>query len=155
VSQTTRAQRVRASLGALMAALAMLIAAPVALGHHNGLRDVARRPLIGTAVDMSALANDPAYKTAIEREFNIVTPENVMKWDTIEPQQGVTDFSQGDALVRFARANHQLVRGHTLVWHNQLPAWLTSGTFTPAELRDILRRHIFEKTGHFRGRVYA
>jgi endo-1,4-beta-xylanase len=67
----------------------------------------------------------------------------------------VTDFSQGDALVRFARANHQLVRGHTLVWHSQLPAWLTSGTFTPAELRDILRRHIFEEAGHFRGRIYA
>jgi endo-1,4-beta-xylanase len=155
VSQTTRVRRVGVSVGALAAALAMLIAAPDALAHEHGLRDVARRPLIGTAVDMSALANDPTYKAAIEREFNIVTPENVMKWDTVEPQQGVTDFSQGDALVRFARANHQLVRGHTLVWHSQLPAWLTSGTFTPAELRDILRRHIFEEAGHFRGRVYA
>jgi endo-1,4-beta-xylanase len=155
VSQTTRVRRVGVSVGALAAALAMLIAAPDALAHEHGLRDVARRPLIGTAVDMSALANDPTYKAAIEREFNIVTPENVMKWDTVEPQQGVTDFSQGDALVRFARASHQLVRGHTLVWHSQLPAWLTSGTFTPAELRDILRRHIFEEAGHFRGRVYA
>jgi len=138
----------------------MLVAAPAAPagdghGQQQGLRDVARRPLIGTAVDMSALANDATYKAAIEREFNIVTPENVMKWETVEPQQGVTDFSQGDALVRFARANHQSVRGHTLVWHSQLPAWLTSGTFTPAELRDILRRHIFEEVGHFRGRIYA
>jgi endo-1,4-beta-xylanase len=155
VSQTTRTRRVGALLGGLVAALAMLLAAPAALAHVSGLRDVARRPLIGTAVDMSALANDPTYKAAIEREFNIVTPENVMKWETVEPQEGVTDFSQGDALVRFARANHQLVRGHTLVWHSQLPAWLTSGTFTPAELRDILRRHIFEEAGHFRGRIYA
>jgi len=67
----------------------------------------------------------------------------------------VTDFSQGDALVRFARANHQVVRGHTLVWHSQLPAWLTSGTFTNAQLEAILRRHIFEEAGHFRGRIYA
>jgi endo-1,4-beta-xylanase len=78
-----------------------------------------------------------------------------MKWESVEPQQGVTDFSQGDALVRFARANHQAVRGHTLVWHSQLPTWLTSGTFTPEQLRDILRRHIFEEAGHFRGRIYA
>jgi endo-1,4-beta-xylanase len=153
-------RRVGAWVSALLVALGMLIAAPAAPakggnGHKQGLRDLAKRPLIGTAVDMNALANDPTYEAAIEREFNTVTPENVMKWETVEPQQGVTDFSQGDALVRFARANHQAVRGHTLVWHSQLPAWLTSGTFTPAQLRDILRRHIFEEAGHFRGRIYA
>jgi endo-1,4-beta-xylanase len=153
-------RRLGAWVSALLFVLGVLVAAPAApagegQGHRQGLRDVARRPLIGTAVDMSALASDPTYKAAIEREFNIVTPENVMKWETVEPQQGGTDFSQGDALVRFARANHQAVRGHTLVWHSQLPAWLTSGTFTPTELRNILRRHIFEEAGHFRGRIYA
>ena len=154
MSQTTHARHMGAWVGVAVA-LAMAIGAPAALAHGGGLRDVTRRPLIGTAVDMNALANDPTYKAAIGREFNIVTPENVMKWETVEPQQGVTDFSQGDALVRFARANHQLVRGHTLVWHSQLPSWLTSGTFTPAQLRDILRRHIFQEAGHFRGRIYA
>ena len=104
---------------------------------------------------MSALANDPTYKRLTAREFNTVTPENVMKWETVEPQQGLTDFSQGDALARFARANHQAVRGHTLVWHSQLPAWLTSGTFTNEQLEAILRRHIFQEAGHFRGRIYA
>jgi endo-1,4-beta-xylanase len=151
-------RRVGAWVSALVVVLGMLVAAPAAPagnGHQRGLRDLARRPLIGTAVDMGALANDPTYKAAIGREFNIVTPENVMKWESVEPQQGVTDFSQGDALVRFARANHQAVRGHTLVWHSQLPTWLTSGTFTPEQLRDILRRHIFEEAGHFRGRIYA
>jgi endo-1,4-beta-xylanase len=151
-------RRVGAWISALLVVVGMLVAAPAAPagnGHQPGLRDLARRPLIGTAVDMGALAGDPTYKAAIGREFNIVTPENVMKWETVEPQQGVTDFSQADALVRFARANHQAVRGHTLVWHSQLPAWLTSGTFTPDQLRDILRRHIFQEAGHFRGRVYA
>jgi endo-1,4-beta-xylanase len=147
----------RTRLAVLVAAAIMLIAAPAAMAKakDRGLRDVARRPLIGTAVDMSALANDPPYKAAIAREFNTVTPENVMKWETVEPQQGVTDFSQGDALVRFARANRQAVRGHTLVWHSQLPTWLTSGTFTNEQLEAILRRHIFEEAGHFRGRIYA
>jgi endo-1,4-beta-xylanase len=145
----------RTRLAALVAAAIMLVVAPAATAKDRGLRDVAKRPLIGTAVDMSALANDPTYKAAVAREFNTVTPENVMKWETVEPQQGVTDFSQGDALVRFARANHQTVRGHTLVWHSQLPTWLTSGTFTNEQLEAILRRHIFEEAGHFRGRIYA
>jgi endo-1,4-beta-xylanase len=145
----------RTRLAVLVAAAIMLVVAPAATAKDRGLRDVAKRPLIGTAVDMSALASDPTYKAAIAREFNTVTPENVMKWETVEPQQGVTDFSQGDALVRFARANHQTVRGHTLVWHSQLPTWLTSGTFTNEQLEAILRRHIFEEAGHFRGRIYA
>jgi endo-1,4-beta-xylanase len=145
----------RTRLAVPVAVAIMLVPAPAATAKDHGLRDVANRPLVGTAVDMSALANDPAYKAAIEREFNTVTPENVMKWEAVEPQQGVTDFSQGDALVRFARANHQAVRGHTLVWHSQLPAWLTSGTFTNEQLEAILRRHIFEEAGHFRGRIYA
>jgi endo-1,4-beta-xylanase len=147
----------RTRLAVLVAAAIMLIAAPAAMAKakDRGLRDVATRPLVGTAVDMSALANDATYKAAIAREFNTVTPENVMKWETVEPQQGVTDFSQGDALVRFARANRQAVRGHTLVWHSQLPTWLTSGTFTNEQLEAILRRHIFEEAGHFRGRIYA
>jgi endo-1,4-beta-xylanase len=147
----------RTRLAVLVAAAIMLVAAPAATAKakDRGLRDVAKRPLVGTAVDMSALANDAPYKAAIAREFNTVTPENVMKWETVEPQQGVSDFSQGDALVRFARANHQAVRGHTLVWHSQLPTWLTSGTFTNAQLEAILRRHIFEEAGHFRGRIYA
>jgi endo-1,4-beta-xylanase len=147
----------RTRLAVLVAAAITLAAAPAATAKakDRGLRDVARRPLVGTAVDMSALANDPTYKAAIAREFNTVTPENVMKWETVEPQQGVTDFSQGDALVRFARANRQAVRGHTLVWHSQLPTWLTSGTFTNAQLEAILRRHIFEEAGHFRGRILA
>ena len=47
------------------------------------------------------------------------------------------------------------MRGHTLVWHNQLPGWLTSGTWTPAELRAILKQHIFTEVGHFRGQIWA
>ena len=50
-----------------------------------------------------------------------------MKWQIVEPEQGVYDWSQADQLVQFAEANGQLVRGHTLVWHNQLPDWLTTG----------------------------
>jgi endo-1,4-beta-xylanase len=78
-----------------------------------------------------------------------------MKWEVVEPKRGQYDFSAADTLVRFARAHGQKVRGHTLVWHNQLPTWLTSGTWTPAQLRAILRQHIFTEAGHFRGQIWA
>jgi endo-1,4-beta-xylanase len=118
------------------------------LAQHTALR-------IGTAVDMTALANDATYRQMVGDQFSTVTPENVMKWEVVEPQRGQYDFSAGDQLVRFARAHHQKVRGHTLVWHNQLPGWLTSGTWTPAQLRSILRQHIFAEAGHFRGQIWA
>jgi GH35 family endo-1,4-beta-xylanase/O-glycosyl hydrolase len=115
----------------------------------------AEQPYFGTAVDMAALQDEPEYARHVAQDFNSVTAENVMKWETVEPQRGVDDFSQADALVRFARRHHQSVYGHNLVWHNQLPQWLTGGSFTPRELKAILRRHIFAVAGHFRGKVRA
>ena len=124
------------------------------------LRSLAQRVDLrfGTAVDMNALATDATYRERIASEFSSVTAENVMKWETIEPVRGQLDFSAADELVRFARSNGQKVRGHTLLWHNQLPAWLTegvaSGAIPPTELRQILRQHILDVTRHFRGKVY-
>ncbi|HWJ52836.1 MAG TPA: endo-1,4-beta-xylanase [Propionibacteriaceae bacterium] len=132
-------------------------AAPVIDPSTATLRQLARPTgvRIGTAVDTSALANDITYRTLVAEQFDSVTPENVMKWAVVEPQQGQYDFTEADELVAFARAHNQKVRGHTLVWHNQLPSWLTSGTWTDAELRRILRQHIFTEAGHFRGRIWA
>ncbi|GAA3962243.1 endo-1,4-beta-xylanase [Actinoplanes auranticolor] len=122
----------------------------------TGLRALADRAdlRIGTAVDMAALADDDAYRAAVAREFNTVTAENVMKWEATEPQQGVHDWAAADRLVDFARANRQKVRGHTLVWHNQNPAWVTEEAFTPAQLRAVLRRHIIDEVTHFRGKIW-
>jgi endo-1,4-beta-xylanase len=118
------------------------------LAAHTGMR-------IGTAVDTAALAADPQYRAAVASQFDTVTPENVMKWEVTEPQQGQYDFSQADTLVAFARAHGQKVRGHTLVWHSQLPAWVTSRTWTKAELRQVLKSHVQTEAAHFRGKIWA
>ena len=121
------------------------------------LRQLARHTKleIGTAVDTSALRNDATYRRLVATEFSSVTPENVMKWDTIHPERHRYDFTQADQLVAFAREHDQKVRGHVLVWHSQLPAWLTSRTWTRDELRSIMREHIFTVAGHYRGRIWA
>ncbi|MFD0527595.1 endo-1,4-beta-xylanase [Kitasatospora arboriphila] len=117
------------------------------LGRRAGVR-------IGTAVDMSALAADAPYREKAATEFSSVTPENVMKWEAVEAVRGTYTWGPADDLVDFARDNHQLVRGHTLVWHSQLPGWLTSGSFTADELRDILHRHITDEVKHFKGHIW-
>jgi len=103
------------------------------------------------------LANDAAYAALLGQEFSMVTPENSMKWQPLEPQPGQLDFRAADALVAFAQAHDQRIRGHTLVWHNQLPPWLvpTSATLDDAALAALLQQHIAAEVGHFRGAVYA
>ncbi|HLV99315.1 MAG TPA: endo-1,4-beta-xylanase [Ktedonobacterales bacterium] len=127
-------------------------------GDHDSptLREAAARLglHVGSAVSYSALTNDAQYAHILGQQFSAITPENEMKWASVEAQQGVYDFTQADAEVQFAREHHQLVRGHNLVWHSQLPDWLTSGTFTNAQLADILKQHIFTEAGHFRGDIW-
>ncbi len=117
------------------------------LGSQVGLR-------VGTAVNTDVLASDPAYAALTSAQFSTVTPENVMKWDAVEPTQGTYTWTAADQLVSYARANGQKVRGHTLVWQNQLPAWLTGGTFTNDQLKALLKKHITDEVTHFKGNIW-
>ena len=109
---------------------------------------------MGTAVDMQALAEDRAYREVLATQFASVTAENVMKWERLEPVRGVYDWGPADELVALASDHDQRVRGHTLVWHNQLPGWLQEGAFGTNELRAILREHIHATVGRFRGAIW-
>ena len=108
----------------------------------------------GSATDNHELSDAP-YAAILGSEFGQITPGNAMKWDATEPQRGQFSWTRGDEIVSFAAGHGQTVRGHTLVWHNQLPGWLTGGNFTADELRGILRDHITAVAGHFRGKVHA
>jgi endo-1,4-beta-xylanase len=106
----------------------------------------------GVAVRADLLA-DRGYAAAVGRLFDTVTPENELKWDATEPERGRFSFSAADRIVAFARAHGQRVRGHTLVWHQQNPDWLTGGHFSRAQLIAILRAHIRTVMRHYRGRI--
>ena len=106
--------------------------------------------LVGVAVAPWWL-EDPQYAGLLLREFNAITPENAMKWDTIHPEPDRYDFSQGDTIVEFARHNGLKVRGHTLVWGNQLPQWMLEGKYTREQWIQILHDHITTVVGHYRG----
>ncbi len=111
--------------------------------------------LIGAAVAYPPLMASPIYRDTLAREYNLVVPENVMKWETIEPEEAKFDFDPGDALVSFAEEHQMKVRGHTLVWHQQLPGWLTTGTHTRDQLLAILKTHIQTVVAHYKGHVFA
>ncbi|RZB13636.1 hypothetical protein StrepF001_43080 [Streptomyces sp. F001] len=160
----TSARRVRVGSAALAASAALLLglaAAPTAQAGTDGakaktLHELARESgrYFGAAVDNPELA-DTEFADLLGTEFSQTTPGNGMKWYATEPQRGVFDFTAGDEIVNYARANGLKVRGHTLLWHSQLPDWLTSGTWTADELRSILKNHITKVVKHYRGKVFA
>jgi endo-1,4-beta-xylanase len=100
----------------------------------------------------------PSWAAIAAGQFDVYTPGNEMKWQVVEPEQGVFDWTGADNLVNFAKANNALVRGHTLCWHNQLPDWLTTnvanGDYTQTQLLDLLQEHIFTEVGRFRGKIW-
>ncbi|MEU9076331.1 non-reducing end alpha-L-arabinofuranosidase family hydrolase [Kitasatospora sp. NPDC048538] len=107
----------------------------------------------GTAVAAGRLG-DSTYSTVLDREFTMVTPENEMKWDTVEPSRGSFDFAPADAIVGHASGHGQRMRGHTLVWHSQLPDWVSSITDANT-LRGVMNNHITQEMAHYKGRIYA
>lgn len=142
---------------AAAAALALCLPSIPASAHHaDTLRALAARDhlRVGTAVDTDALAAEPGYRHLVGQQFSTVTPENVMKWQLVEPTRGTYDWAAADGLVRYAQRHGQKVRGHTLVWHSQLPDWLTGGSFTAAQLRALLHKHIVDEVHHFRGHIW-
>lgn len=109
---------------------------------------------MGVAVNGWALSN-PAYTNLLLRQFNLITPENAMKFGPLSPEEGTYHFGEADRIVYFAITNNLRVRGHTLVWTNQLPAWLTEKPRTRQEYIDILHEHITTVVGRYRGYIYA
>ena len=82
---------------------------------------------IGAAVDAGFRytgSQGTLFRAKLAREFSMLTPENDMKHASIHPARDTYRFVSADSLVAFAEANGMQVRGHTLVWHQQLAAWL-------------------------------
>jgi len=109
---------------------------------------------VGAAADSQYLS-DSGYATVLGSEYSQLQAENEMKFGIIHPGVSTYDFTGGDALVAFAQSHTMAVRGHTLVWHNEVPTWVTSGGYTAPQLSTILQDHITTVMQHYAGKVYG
>ncbi len=116
-----------------------------------GLKDLFGKHGIqfGFAVSSGSFKNQTT-KQLIVQHANIVTTEVALKMEYTQPQRGVWDFSEGDAIVAAAHELGIDVHGHTLSWHMQNPDWLVKGGFTRDQLADILREHVRAVSYHYR-----
>src|SRR5687768_14460942 len=102
---------------------------------------------IGTAVNNVIVSGrDPESRDLVLRHFASITADNAMKAGAINPRPGEFNFGPADAFVAFGEAHGMFIVGHTLVWHNQTPAWFFQDESAkpngPTAQIERMRRHI-------------
>jgi endo-1,4-beta-xylanase len=114
---------------------------------------------IGAAVEPQSLVTQ---EDLLVTQVNSLVAENDMKWERIHPRRGNAtrsyNFYGADAIVAFAKAHGMRVRGHNLVWHQQVPFWIFQGDKGPATQEEVLDRmqdHITTLLTRFKGEVYC
>jgi len=123
------------------------------------LKDVFSKTfLIGAAVNDEVVSGrDPQAAEIVEKHFNSITAENVMKWQAIHPQPDKYNFEPADRFVEFGQKNKMFIIGHTLVWQNQIPRWVfnqdSNNPVSKDELLGRMKDHIFTVVGRYKGKV--
>jgi endo-1,4-beta-xylanase len=146
---------------AISVALLLGAGAPVAVQDRPALKDVFKDAFrMGTSVNAGVVSGrDAASQALVLRHFNSITAENVLKPGPINPRPGEWNFAPADAFVDFGVAHKMFIVGHTLVWHNQTPAWVFEDKDgkpnTPDAQIERLRAHIETVAGRYKGRVHA
>ncbi|MBQ0964387.1 endo-1,4-beta-xylanase [Streptomyces sp. RK23] len=152
MSMTVR-RLTRAATAGLVAAAALTAAAHSAEAADTlGSAAAGQGRYFGTAVAANHLG-EADYAATLDREFSSVTPENEMKWDATEPSRGTFSFGSADRIVDHAQSQGTDVRGHTLVWHSQLPSWV--GSLGASDLRTAMNDHINGLMGHYKGEIHS
>ena len=124
----------------------------------KGLKDVYKDYFpVGVAVSPFALKTNEA--ALILREFNSLTAENAMKMGPIHPREDQYFWAHADSIAAFARRHKLKLRGHTLCWHNQTPAWLfEDANGKPVSKEELLKRlkdHITTVVNRYKDVIYA
>jgi len=125
------------------------------------LKEVFRNDFyIGAALNVEQICGkEPESMELVARQFNSITPENIMKWEEIHPEPERYNFEASDQYVAFGEKHHMHIIAHALVWFHQTPDWVfldKSGNFLDREaLLERMKEHIFTVMGRYRGRIHG
>lgn len=96
----------------------------------------------------------------VTKHFNIITPENLMKPEYMQPKEGTFNFASSDRMMLVADVYDFKVVGHTLAWHNQSGPWLgvknaQGQPVTREEAIEQLKNHIYGVAGKYKGQIHS
>lgn len=127
---------------------------------EKGLKDYYKDYFsIGVAVNVRNTGGGDETEL-IKKEFNSITPENDMKMISVHPSENVWNWTNADKIVDFAVKNGIKIRGHNLLWHTQVGAWMfkdsiTGETVSKEVLLKRLKTHITTVVNRYKGKIYA
>ena len=100
---------------------------------------------------------DPRGNPIIAAQFNSISPENALKWQSVHPRPDGYNFGTADRYVAFGEKYKMFIVGHCLVWHSQTPRWVFQDDqgkpLTREALLDRMRDHIRTVVGRYKGRI--
>src|SRR5688572_11616039 len=116
------------------------------------------RLLIGAAVNSQQL-EDPKLSKFLAEQFNSLTAENQFKPDQLQREKGKFTFDDADKIADLAQKNGMKLIGHTLVWHQQSPAWMfqdeNKQPLPREKALENLKAHIETVVKHFGNKVHG
>ncbi|AOW20566.1 endo-1,4-beta-xylanase [Urechidicola croceus] len=114
------------------------------------LKDIVNFPM-GNIVSAAKLSNSSQdeFREVLGNEYNSITAENDMKMASMYVGPDDYNWSDGDEIVDYAKANGLRVHGHALVWHSSIPGWLNSFDGTDEEFETLIENYIKETVAHF------
>ena len=96
---------------------------------------------------------EPEFEQIHKVQFNAVVAENEMKFDATEPSENNFSYDKGDKMIKYAQENGMRVRGHALAWHSQVPGWVSNYSGQKDKLLAVLKNHIENVVGHWKGKI--
>lgn len=129
-------------IGALAALPITLQAADSAAEDTRSLKQaVGGRFLIGVGTSPKILAN-PLDAALVKRHFQILTPDNCMKPQAVQPLEDKWDFKAADSFADFARSHRLEMAGHCLVWakDDRTSPWMMDENGAPVSRETLLKR---------------
>ncbi len=113
---------------------------------------------IGAALNAAQFEDrDPISDPIIVAQFNTISPENALKWQSIHPSPDTYNFDQADQYVAFGEKHKMFIVGHCLIWHSQTPRWVFEDVQGKPLTRDALLErmhdHIRTVVGRYKGRI--
>jgi len=132
---------------------------PLAAGAQTTLKDAfANDFLVGAALNASVFTGQSKTEASIvQTQFNSISPEDVLKWESIHPEPGKYDFSLADKYVDFGIKHKMFIVGHNLIWHSQTPNWVFQNADGSLVDRDTLlarmHEHISTVVGRYKGKI--
>jgi endo-1,4-beta-xylanase len=128
---------------------------------NQTLKDVFKNDFhIGVALSIDQiLGKEPKTIEIVEKHFNSITPENILKWEEVHPEPNRYNFEAVDRFVEIGEKNKMHIIGHTLVWHMQTPDWVfqdeTGKPLSRDALLERMKDHIFTIMGRYKGRIHG